>query len=873
MRIFRNRVRVSIIVLCALTPAAMGIGLARPLGPAIPSALSRTAQTDTIGVRDLPAANGKLGLQTCPPAVIHGTLGTGSPDYPFVTGVQTGRLSQNGVDSTCAAPKSCPGIAPGGAGSPFTFDSYEFVNDNSSSACVTFSFPTGCGVNNAVHPVAYLGSFDPANPCTNYLGDIGHSINISTSGAFSVNVPANSTVVLVVHEVGSQPGCQGYSFSVTGLPQCLSCPPETITGSIGKGSSDYPSTSGVQTGRVSQNGVDSTCAAPKACPGIAPVGAGSPFTFDSYAFVNDSSSAACVTFTFPTACGVNNAVHPVAYLGSFDPANPCTNYLGDIGHSINQSEGGAFSVNVPANSTVVLVVHEVGSQPGCLGYSFSVTGLPQCLPCPPETITGDIGLGSSDYPSTSGVQTGRLSQNGVDSTCAAPKTCPGIAPVGAGSPFTFDSYEFVNDSSSAACVTFTFPTGCAVNNAVHPVAYLGSFDPANPCTNYLGDIGHSINQSEGGAFSVNVPANSTVVLVVHEVGTQPGCQGYSFSVTGLPCQLPCTLTCPSNITQPNEANQCGALVNFSAPTTSGDCGAVTCDPASGSFFPSGTTTVTCTEDSSSINCSFTVTINDTQPPTITCPANITTSNDPNQCGSVVNYSAPAVSDNCPNVGAPVCSPASGSFFPVGTTTVSCTVADASPNSPDSTCTFAITVNDTQPPVITCPANITSVTDQNVCPSPGCTAVTYPSPVATDNCPGVGVVCNPPSGSCFAVGVTTVTCTATDASGNTATCSFSVSVFDTALQDDGNPSTILVWNSITGQYRFCCNGITFTGIGKATRQGCVYTLQHNPADRRVLGRVDKSVHSGSASIQAPAGTTRCTISDRTTLNDTLTPPCQ
>jgi HYR domain len=154
-------------------------------------------------------------------------------------------------------------------------------------------------------------------------------------------------------------------------------------------------------------------------------------------------------------------------------------------------------------------------------------------------------------------------------------------------------------------------------------------------------------------------------------------------------------------------------------------------------------------------------------------------------------------------------------------------------------------------------------------------VNFPAPVASDNCPGVTVVCNPLAGSCFPVGVTTVTCTATDTSGNTANCPFTVTTFDVALQDDSDPSIILLCNSITGQYRFCCNGITFIGVGKATVHGCVYTLLETPnaADRRVLGRVDKAVHAGTASIQFPAGTTRCTITDRNTLNDTLLPACQ
>ena len=37
--------------------------------------------------------------------------------------------------------------------------------------------------------------------------------------------------------------------------------------------------------------------------------------------------------------------------------------------------------------------------------------------------------------------------------------------------------------------------------------------------------------------------------------------------------------------------------------------------------------------------------------------------------------------------------------------------------------------------------------------------------AADNCPGVSFSCTPPSGSFFDVGVTPVTCIATDATGN------------------------------------------------------------------------------------------------------------
>lgn len=338
------------------------------------------------------------------------------------------------------------------------------------------------------------------------------------------------------------------------------------------------------------------------------------------------------------------------------------------------------------------------------------------------------------------------------------------------------------------------------------------------------------------------------------------------SVTACMAAPTCMITCPANVTQSNDPNQCGAVVNYPAPTTSGSCGTISCSPPSGSFFPVGTTTVTCQNTGGSPSCTFTVTVNDTQNPSITCPANITVSNDPNQCGAVVNYPAPTITDNCPGTFTATCTPPSGSFFPKGTTTVTCTVTGFM-----SSCTFTVTVNDTQPPTITCPANQISVVPP---PAPGanCSAsttqsFTYPPPTASDNCPGVTVACVPPSGSPFPVGTTTVTCTATDASGNTATCSFTLQAFNVFLQDVFNPNTVLLFNTQTGAYRFCCNGTTYTGTGTVNVQGCIYTLQHNAVDRRVMGSVDFSIAKGSGSLQVPPGKSACTLSDTNIRNNT------
>ncbi|HSY76236.1 MAG TPA: HYR domain-containing protein, partial [Bacteroidia bacterium] len=112
--------------------------------------------------------------------------------------------------------------------------------------------------------------------------------------------------------------------------------------------------------------------------------------------------------------------------------------------------------------------------------------------------------------------------------------------------------------------------------------------------------------------------------------------------------------------------------------------------------------------------------------------------------------------------------ASGYAFPVGTTTNTFLATDPSGNT--STCSFTVTVVDAQPPVIpSCPSNITQCNH----------TLSYSSPSATDNCSAT-VSCSPPSGTTVSAGITTVVCTATDAAGNTATCSFTVTVVDLTI---------------------------------------------------------------------------------------------
>src|SRR5437868_3507600 len=92
------------------------------------------------------------------------------------------------------------------------------------------------------------------------------------------------------------------------------------------------------------------------------------------------------------------------------------------------------------------------------------------------TVTGSIDAGDA-------TQTDRMFRDGVPSTCAVPKTCPG--PFGDGLQHHYDSYTYTNTTGTTQCVTVDPTTECVGTNYTFVVAYLGSFDPTNICTNYL----------------------------------------------------------------------------------------------------------------------------------------------------------------------------------------------------------------------------------------------------------------------------------------------------------------------------------------------------------------------------------------------------
>jgi VCBS repeat-containing protein len=277
----------------------------------------------------------------------------------------------------------------------------------------------------------------------------------------------------------------------------------------------------------------------------------------------------------------------------------------------------------------------------------------------------------------------------------------------------------------------------------------------------------TISQSPAIGTLVDLGTNTVTIRVADLDGNTNTCTA-AFIVSDT---TPPTITCPGNVTVNADLGQCSATgVNLGSPVATDNCGVASVTNDAPGSFALGTNIVTWTVadiHGNQITCQQQVIVIDSQNPSITCPAAVTVDTDLNSCSaSGVNLGTPVTSDNCSVASVANNAPAS---FPLGTNTVTWTVTDGSGNI--ATCNQSVIVVDTMPPQITCPANKT------VLAAPGATnaVVSFSVPLVTDNCGVAGTTCTPASGSLFPFGTTVVSCTVTDNSGNTASCSFTVTV--------------------------------------------------------------------------------------------------
>jgi hypothetical protein len=179
-----------------------------------------------------------------------------------------------------------------------------------------------------------------------------------------------------------------------------------------------------------------------------------------------------------------------------------------------------------------------------------------------------------------------------------------------------------------------------------------------------------------------------------------------------------------------------------------------------------------------------------QVPTIS-QANITT-NITTNCAAVVSFTPTVTPTNVPPV--VVCTPSSGSTFPIGVTTVDCSATSTNDCGVAET-SFSVTVNYTARPSWSADStnNVSATAPSGVCE----TIVTFTRTNVTDvcssnGCPPISASCAPPSGTSFTTGTNVVTCTAVNGYGNSSNITFKVIVASTGTTN--TPTTVAGSNS-------------------------------------------------------------------------------
>lgn len=269
-------------------------------------------------------------------------------------------------------------------------------------------------------------------------------------------------------------------------------------------------------------------------------------------------------------------------------------------------------------------------------------------------------------------------------------------------------------------------------------------------------------------------SDGTYGIYVGEI-TAPSCD---------PDETAPSIACPDDMMVSTDSGDCIASgLTIPTATASDTCGLESVTHDGPESFPLGDTVVTWTATDTSGNtatCTMTVTVIDDANPVIDdCPIDVSLPAEVGTCQAMVHWIEPSAGDNC-GLDAFTSAHSPGESFPLGATTVTYTATDSSGNT--ATCSFAVTVVDEEAPAITtCPVDRSIPADAN------CQAVVPDvtgEVVASDACDeSLAIGQSPAAGTLVELGDTTVTITATDASGNSSMCTLTITVTENGCQDE------------------------------------------------------------------------------------------
>jgi hypothetical protein len=226
---------------------------------------------------------------------------------------------------------------------------------------------------------------------------------------------------------------------------------------------------------------------------------------------------------------------------------------------------------------------------------------------------------------------------------------------------------------------------------------------------------------------------------------------------------PPTITCPADVILECDAPG-GTSRAAGTANAIDDCPVAVSHPPSS--FPLGITPVqhSASDGINTSTCWQQVTVQDTKPPIITCPADVVA-----ECtgpSTAIDTGNATASDVCSTV---IVIDPPATAYPLGTTALTHTATDTSGNR--SGCSQQVTIVDTTPPTITCPADVTAE-----CDSPAGKTFSAGVATATDSCTATTVT--NPGAATYPLGTTSLTYAASDGANNSSVCSQGVTVRDT-----------------------------------------------------------------------------------------------
>lgn len=407
------------------------------------------------------------------PITFSGTFSSSVPSASMAT-----RLIANNVDAKCTAPKAAPTTQAVSS----RYAEHSFTLPPGPSTCLVVRLQSSCG-NFDLLPAAYLGSFDPANPRANYLGDSGV---VTASSQFAINVAGGNTVKLVLSQRASSVIPCAYTLTVD-EPRPLNI---TLNGDFTVGT---PLTTN---GRLNRNGVISTCASAKPMPGVADVG--SQFQYIQHRVRNELPVSQCVVVRMQPDQSLTSPALAAGYSAPVDPANPGANYMADAGGAGSAERH--YAVSIPPESDFYPVAMRVTAGNGNLSYQMRVraAGLID------ETFVGD----AANFGLT---VNGQFARAGGRSVCSIQKPTPDV--LNPGSSFEAAQHAIFNGLAIPQCVVVTLHNNLPAN-PFFGVASGGVTQQSAIAADYRADAG-SVGPET--AYAVQVPAHSSMVLALHRI--------------------------------------------------------------------------------------------------------------------------------------------------------------------------------------------------------------------------------------------------------------------------------------------------------------------------------------------------------------------